>query len=99
MARLRFAFHAERDLVEIGDFIARDSPPNAARFIAQLEEFCRFLASRPLAGRVRDELSTGLRSFTYGRYVIFYRVIDDGVEIVRVLHGARDLRRAIGEVP
>lgn len=42
-------------------------------------------------GRLRDELTEGLRSFPVGRYVIFYRIVQDGVEIVRVLHGARDL--------
>jgi toxin ParE1/3/4 len=41
-------------------------------------------------GRVRDELLPGLRSFAMPPYVIFYEVIDDGVAIVRVLHGARD---------
>jgi len=42
-------------------------------------------------GRARDELEVGLRSFPVGRYAIFYLPIPDGVEIVRVLHGARDL--------
>jgi len=42
-------------------------------------------------GRLRDELADGLRSFPVGRYVIFYRPIPKGIEIVRVLHGARDL--------
>ena len=93
MPRLRFTDHAERDLVEIGDFIGRDSAGNAARFVVRLEEHCRLLASQPLAGRARDELSPGLRSLAYGRYVIFYRALEEGVEIVRVLHGARDLRR------
>ena len=41
--------------------------------------------------RVRDELAEGLRSFAVGRYVIFYRPISEGVEIVRVLHGSRDI--------
>ena len=42
----------------------------------------------PIAKRI-----PGLRSLAYGRYVIFYRAIEDGAEIARVLHGARDLRR------
>lgn len=42
-------------------------------------------------GRLRGELATGLRSFPVGRYVIFYRALSNGIEIVRVLHGARDL--------
>jgi toxin ParE1/3/4 len=95
VARLRFTERAERDLVEIGDFIARDNPVAAAQFVALLEQRCSLLAVHPLAGRARDELIKGLRSLAYGRYVIFYRAIEDGAEIVRVLHGARDVRRAL----
>ena len=95
MARLRFTESAERDLVEIGNFIARDNPAIATRFIERIEGHCQTLASHPLMGRARDELLPGLRSLPSGRYVIFYRALDDGAEIVRVLHGARDLRRAL----
>jgi len=95
VAELRFSARAERDLVEIGNFIARDSPANAARFIARLEEHCQLLASHPLVGRGRDEIAPGLRSLPFGRYLIFYRPMDNGVEVVRVLHGARDIQRAL----
>ena len=95
MARLRFTESAERDLVDIGNFIARDSPANSTQFITRLEEHCQLLVAHPLLGRARDELAPALRSLAYGRYVIFYRAVADGVEIVRVLHGARDIRRAL----
>lgn len=42
-------------------------------------------------GRARDELAEGLRSFPTGQYIIFYQPVPGGIEIVRVLHGARDL--------
>jgi toxin ParE1/3/4 len=42
-------------------------------------------------GRRRDELAPGLQSFPLGRYVIFYRALPAATEIVRVLHGARDV--------
>jgi toxin ParE1/3/4 len=95
VADLRFSEQAERDLVEIGNFIARDNPANAARFIARLEEHCNLLTRHPLIGRVRDDLLPGLRSLPFGRYIIFYRLMDGVVEIVRVFHAARDLRRAL----
>jgi toxin ParE1/3/4 len=44
-----------------------------------------------MLGRSREEVAPGLRSFPFGRYVIFYEVMPDGIAIVRVLHGARDL--------
>jgi len=49
------------------------------------------LAAMPELGRQCEELSARVRSFPVGRYVIFYRPMENGIEIVRVLHGARDL--------
>jgi toxin ParE1/3/4 len=42
-------------------------------------------------GRAREELASELRSFPVRRYVVFYRPLVDGIEVVRVLHGARDV--------
>jgi toxin ParE1/3/4 len=44
-----------------------------------------------MIGRARPELRPDLRSFPYGAYLILYRAIDDGAEIVRVVHAARNL--------
>jgi toxin ParE1/3/4 len=44
-----------------------------------------------MTGRARDELAPGVRSFPFGRYVVFYVPRNDGVDVVRVLHGARDI--------
>ena len=51
----------------------------------------RVLATQPMMGRARDELAPGVRSFPFGRYVVFYMPLDDGIDVVRVLHGARDI--------
>lgn len=44
-----------------------------------------------MMGRARDELAAGLRSFPIGHYVLFYERVTDGIALVRVLHGARDI--------
>jgi toxin ParE1/3/4 len=49
------------------------------------------LAGQPLLGRLRPELAPNLRNFPVGNHVIFYRPIDNGIEVARVLHGARDI--------
>ena len=49
------------------------------------------LAAQPMMGRAREELAPGVRSFPFGRYVVFYMPMDDGIDVVRVLHGARDI--------
>lgn len=82
---------AKTDLVEIWDYIADDSEAQADAFVEVIDQKFRALALQPDMGRLREELTEGLRSFPVGRYVIFYRPILRGVEIVRVLHGARDL--------
>jgi toxin ParE1/3/4 len=49
------------------------------------------LAVTPKAGRKRPELSASVRSSAVGNYVIFYREKQSTVEVVRVLHGRRDI--------
>ena len=82
---------AKIDLIEIWDYIADDSEARADTFIDRIDQKFRTLAQRPAIGRLRDELAADLRSFPVGRYVIYYRPLPNGVEIVRVLHSARDL--------
>ena len=50
-------------------------------------------------GRARHELAVDLRSFPFGRYVIFYVPIEGGIDVVRVLHSARDVDASFGEEP
>jgi toxin ParE1/3/4 len=82
---------ARSDLAEIWDYIADDNEVRADAFVDSIDQKFQALASNPKMGRSRDELEEGLRSFPVDRYVIFYRVMAGGVEIVRVLHGSRDL--------
>ena len=89
--RVRRSRLAANDLMEIWLAIARDDESAADRLLDRFEETCRRLADSPALGRSRDELAPGLRSFPIARYVIFYRPVKNGIEIARVLHGARDL--------
>ena len=54
-----------------------------------MDELLPKLARMPGMGPARDEIKPGLRSFPLGNYLIFYRKIDDGIELARVIHGAR----------
>ena len=82
---------AKSDLVEIWDYIAEDSEARADSFLDRIDKKFWILAQRPAIGRLRDELAESLRSFPVGRYIIFYIPLSNGVEIVRVLHSARDM--------
>ena len=85
------------DLAEIWAYIAEDSPHQADAFAAAIDREIRGLARRPLIGRARPELFTDLRSLRFGRYLIFYVPRKRGIEVVRVLHGARDLNPLFDE--
>jgi len=91
VAPLRISPRASEDLLEIWSYIADDSEANADGFIDKIYETMELLARQPGLGRRRDELALGIQSFLVGRYIIFYRVVAGAIEIVRVLHGARDI--------
>ncbi|MDR3569052.1 MAG: type II toxin-antitoxin system RelE/ParE family toxin [Syntrophobacteraceae bacterium] len=82
---------AKSDLAEIWDYVANDIEARADAFIGKIDRKLQTLAARPLIGHLRDELAEGLRSFPIGRYIVFYLPQPDGIEVVRVLHAARDL--------
>jgi toxin ParE1/3/4 len=82
---------AEADLTEIWIFVAQDNAQAADRVVEQIREKCQFLATTPKAGRRRPELDRSIRSLVVDSYVIFYREGAKGVEVVRVLHGRRDI--------
>jgi toxin ParE1/3/4 len=82
---------ARSDLLAIWDYIADDNETRADAFIDLIDQKFQELAKHPQMGRSRDELAEGLRSFPVGKYVIFYRIISKGIDIIRVLHGSRDL--------
>ena len=91
MAKILRRPQAEADLIEIWIYIAQDSPTRADKLLDEIDEKSQTLAQSPLIGRARDELGHNIRSFPIGNYVIFYQSIEDGIEIIRVLHGARDI--------
>jgi toxin ParE1/3/4 len=91
--KLRISPRASSDLIEIWSYIADDSVANADAFIDKLYETMQLLAGKPGSGRQREDLAAGIQSFPFGRYIIFYRVVTGAIEIVRVLHGARDIEK------
>ena len=90
--RLEFLPQAENDLEMIGDFIAQDSPSRALSFVRELRAQCVKITRSPRGYRQRPELQKNLRSCAYGNYVIFFT--EDGalVQIMRILHGAMDIK-------
>ena len=92
----RLTRRARADVLRIWRYIADDDESAADRFIDLLIRHFRLLSANPHVGRRRDELRVGLRSFSVGEYVLFYRVEGQSVLILHVLHGRRDLQALLG---
>jgi toxin ParE1/3/4 len=99
MPKISKLARAKTDLAEIWDYIADNSEAQADAFIDQIDRKLVLLAENPTIGRMRDELAENMRSFPFGRYVIFYITTSNGIQIVRVLHGARDLATIFRDEP
>jgi toxin ParE1/3/4 len=93
--QLRISPLAAEDLEAIGDFIAKDNPLRALSFIRELRAHCEKILRNPSAYRRRPELSEHLQSCAHGNYLIFFECQLDSVNIVRILHGSRDIEPII----
>jgi toxin ParE1/3/4 len=94
MPQVHYSPSAAQDLVELSEFIARDKPVAAYDWVDQIESTCQVLAKNPNIGQARQSHGFGAcRSFTLGNYVIFFRGVEDGIEVIRIVRGERDLDR------
>jgi toxin ParE1/3/4 len=90
MSRVLVTRRGREDMLAIWAYIAADDPAAADRVLDAIDRRCRALADKPALGRTRPDIAPGLRYSPVGSYLIFYRQVDEGVEVVRVLHGARN---------
>lgn len=83
---------ARFDLKEIWLYIANDSVAQADRFADHLLTKAELIAEHPGMGTKRPDLADGVRGFPVDRrYLILYRSTDDGIEMLHIVHGARNL--------
>jgi toxin ParE1/3/4 len=93
--RVVFRALAEADIETIGDRIARDSQRNAVAWVSDMQQRCQLLADFPERWPVHGG---AIRRMVVGNYLVFFRVADPDIPslrrviVIRVLHGARDIR-------
>ena len=75
--------------------VATDDFEAADRLTGRIAEATERLTDFPESGTPRPELGPGIRSLVVGRYLVLYRVGADSVDVVRIVHGARELRRLL----
>lgn len=89
--RLRLSPCVPRDLEEIVEYIAQDSPRHAVRVLRLLRARMKEIARQPNIYRLRPEIGPDARLATAGNYVILFRIRQKVVRVERVVHGSRDL--------
>jgi len=100
MGQVRWTEKASKSLQAIYDYISRDSKVYAARYVKALIHSTKRLDSMPRCGRTVPELDDPrFREVIYGNHRIIYRITgaEDDIEILVVMHGARDMRDAFRE--
>jgi len=89
---------AERDLERISDSIAIDNPARARSFSSELVQSAHGLATMPNRFPLVDgQPADGIRRRVHGSYGIFYKVGGNRVDVVRILHSARDYEAAFAQ--
>jgi toxin ParE1/3/4 len=91
MSDPRITERAQADLDDLWDHLAERNEAAADRLVDEILERSRFHVRFPKTGRSRADIAPSVRSFVVRPYVIFFRAVDDTIEILRVLHGSRDI--------
>lgn len=96
MSGYRLTPSAENDLFEIWCYIARDSTHAANRVEEAIHDACAFLVRAPRAGQQRPDLTRrALRFWTvspFKKYLVIYDPDTRPLRVLRILHGARNVR-------
>ena len=83
---------ADKDLEDIFDYTFDEFGfDQAEKYLLEIEEIFQNLIANPQIGKKRDEIKQDLYSFPKDNHIIFYRILDNHIRIVRVLHGSRDI--------
>jgi len=90
MSRYVINVLASQDLNEIADYFAENSIEAGERFFNAFNRKCQQLVAFPNSGKSYAEIRPGLRGISLEGFIIFYRILDDGIEILRVVSGRRD---------
>lgn len=98
---MNFAFtpDARADLLDIGETITRDNPERAASYVAELLDRTAQIAGQPTLYRLRPEWGSAVRSARFGSYLILFEMSEEGVTILRYLHGRRDIGSLMPKEP
>ncbi|MCU0537050.1 MAG: type II toxin-antitoxin system RelE/ParE family toxin [Hydrococcus sp. Prado102] len=90
MSRYLINILASQDLNEIADYFAENNLEAGDRFFRAFNRKCQQLVTFPNSGKSYAAIRSDLRGLSLEGYVIFYKILDDGIEILRVVSGRRN---------
>lgn len=87
MARFRLSRQVEGDVLRIGEYtLATWGAQQASDYLSSLEACLQLLADQPTLGRVCRDIRPGLRRMEHAQHCVFYRPVEPGILVVRILH-------------
>lgn len=90
MVEIRQSPQSRIDIVDIWTYIAEDNIEAADLLIDQINSRILKLSNMPLQGEAVPSIREGVRRISVGNCVVYYEPIDRGIQVIRILHGARD---------
>lgn len=94
MRRYRISHQAKRDLQDIRKYLSKENPAIVGKTFDAIQRTIELIAEQPMLGAALPELREGLRHAVprrpANRYIVFYYVIEDGIEISDIIHQSRD---------
>jgi toxin ParE1/3/4 len=97
MREVRIAGTAASDLRRLWSYVAQSDREAATQLVKEIVRRFALLRDNPFMGRQQDHLLLNLRSFPVRGYLVFYQPFEEHVDILRVLHGSRDVERIFDE--
>jgi len=97
MARYLINVLATQDLNEIADYFSTNNVRAGEKFFQDFNSKCKQLVSFPNSGKSYEHIYPDLKGLSLSGYVVFYRILVDGIEILRVVSGRRDLPKIFNE--
>lgn len=97
MSRFIIAPSASQDLNRIAEYFLERNVEAGEKLFREFEQKCLYLAKFPNIGRSYNYISLNLRGLPLNGYIILYQVVDDGVNILRVVNGRQDLEALFAE--
>jgi len=93
MGLIQRTSESDVDLRKIYKYIAVDNASAAERLLLRIKKELAMLSDMPGGGAPRPDLGIHVRTWPVGKYLLLYRPINDGIELLRVIHGMRKVRR------